>query len=365
MIPNTIQEDQKCLNCGAILQDRYCSKCGQENTEVRQPFYYLFTHFFQDFTSYDSQFWRTMISLLFRPASLTKAYLKGQRQKYVPPVKLYIFVSFITFFIISFLDISVNDLSSKQQQNSLKADSLQAYNLARTAEKPQHEAAFSTPDSAKQDSVASRGKLLETLGVDKKSLKAQRNLSGVKIGNADNLQQYDELIEKQSSMIRKIMRPIAVKLFDFKQKQVPLKDIIQTYISVFISTLPQALFLYLPVFAFILWLFHNKKKWWYFQHGIFTLHYFSFLLINIALFTFLGFFSSYLERYAVFDFLYSWLKGLALAYGIVYFFIAHQRYYETSVLKSIGIGLSVFLINLLAFCCMIILLASVSLLIMG
>jgi hypothetical protein len=27
---------------------------------------------------------------------------------------------------------------------------------------------------------------------------------------------------------------------------------------------------------FFLWLFHNKKRWYYFDHGIFTLHYFSF-----------------------------------------------------------------------------------------
>src|SRR5690606_31252245 len=47
----------------------------------------------------------------------------------------------------------------------------------------------------------------------------------------------------------------------------------------FIRNLPKVLFIYMPLFAFLLWIFQNKRKWYYFDHGIFTLHYFSFLLL--------------------------------------------------------------------------------------
>src|SRR5699024_9066623 len=44
----------------------------------------------------------------------------------------------------------------------------------------------------------------------------------------------------------------------------------------FSQNIPKALLFYLPIFTFLLWLLHNKKKWWFFDHAIFTLHYFSF-----------------------------------------------------------------------------------------
>ena len=56
------------------------------------------------------------------------------------------------------------------------------------------------------------------------------------------------------------------------------EQIKEKFILSFTHNLPKVLFLYMPVFAFILWLFHDKKKWYYFDHSIFTLHYFSFIL---------------------------------------------------------------------------------------
>ena len=56
-------------------------------------------------------------------------------------------------------------------------------------------------------------------------------------------------------------------------------EIIEKFISSFTHNLPKVLFVFMPIFAFFLWLFHNKKRWYYFDHGIFTLHYFSFLLL--------------------------------------------------------------------------------------
>ncbi|WP_228372498.1 DUF3667 domain-containing protein [Chryseobacterium daeguense] len=70
-----LREEKDCLNCGHLVEERFCPHCGQENTQTRQPFHYLFTHFVEDFTHYDGQFWKTMKYLLFRPGKLTKEYL--------------------------------------------------------------------------------------------------------------------------------------------------------------------------------------------------------------------------------------------------------------------------------------------------
>ena len=95
------REEKNCLNCGHHVEEKFCPNCGQENTEPRKPFHYLFTHFIEDFTHYDGQFWGTIKNLLFKPGKLTNTYLEGKRQQFVPPVKLYIFMSFVTFFLFA------------------------------------------------------------------------------------------------------------------------------------------------------------------------------------------------------------------------------------------------------------------------
>lgn len=98
-----IRADKTCLNCGSRVDGRFCPNCGQENIETRQPFHYLFTHFFDDFTHYDGQFWKIIKYLIFKPGKLTNEYLSGKRQSYVAPVKLYIFINFVAFLLPTFL----------------------------------------------------------------------------------------------------------------------------------------------------------------------------------------------------------------------------------------------------------------------
>ncbi|WP_209023080.1 DUF3667 domain-containing protein [Sphingobacterium sp. CZ-2] len=99
-----LRKEKNCLNWGHRVEEHFYPHCGQENIENRQLFHYLFCHFFEDFTRYDDQFWKTMRNLLFAPGLLTKVYLAGQRQgqAYVPPVKLYIFNPLLPFLSFPF-----------------------------------------------------------------------------------------------------------------------------------------------------------------------------------------------------------------------------------------------------------------------
>ncbi|MEZ5173703.1 MAG: DUF3667 domain-containing protein [Bacteroidia bacterium] len=93
------RQEKNCLNCGKLVEHRFCGFCGQENIETHQRFGDLVYHFFEDLTHYEGKFWKTIRLLLFSPGKLTKIYLSGQRVSYVPPVRLYIFISFLAFFI--------------------------------------------------------------------------------------------------------------------------------------------------------------------------------------------------------------------------------------------------------------------------
>ena len=341
-----LREEKDCLNCGHIVEEQYCPHCGQQNVETRQPFHYLFTHFVEDFTHYDGQFWKTMKYLLFRPGKLTKIYIEGKRQIYVPPVKLYIFISFITFFLPSLLP-------SEKEHRIDKKDN------AKTAIKIEE----SKKEAIEQVSNLENTGLLSKENARKAIEKIQNqkpdaaNVVSDDFGNeisigSKSLEEYDNDIKENNSFFGKLFRPFVVKFFELKEEGLTKQQIKEKFSEAFIHTLPKALFIYLPIFAFILWLFHNKKKWWYFDHGIFTLHYFSFLLISILIATFLNFIGNRIDNLFV-----GIIEGLGVVaiiiYSMVYFFVAHHRVYETKKRITIVKGFLIFIVNSL---CMLILL---------
>ena len=58
--------------------------------------------------AFDSRVWQTLIVLMRRPGLLTLHYWRGIRVRYVAPVRLYFFISFFTFLLLSFLSDEPN-----------------------------------------------------------------------------------------------------------------------------------------------------------------------------------------------------------------------------------------------------------------
>lgn len=349
-----IREDKTCLNCGHTVQERFCPNCGQENTETKQPFHYLFTHFIEDFTHYDGQFWKTGKYLLFNPGKLTKEYLAGKRQTCVAPVKLYIFVSFITFFLPS--------LFSRSEESGEKQSSTGTVSQEIVKDK-QEEKAAKFKDGSSQH-LKSDKNILKTEEPDSNKTNNLTDTGNRKITvqGASNMKQFDSLYAKDNSnrLAFILMRPVASKVFHLQDQGLEEKEIYTRFAKTFVHTIPKALFAYLPLFAFFLWIFHNKKKWWYFDHGIFTLHYFSFLLSGILI---LIFFKRILGIIPDNNFV-SIIEILAYIAGItymfIYFFIAHHRVYESSKRISLIKGFLLLTVNLIGILFMLCLLIYVS-----
>ncbi len=89
-----------CLDCGARLKGPFCSQCGQKVTSQDPTVKQLFTDALADVFSWDSRVWRTIRQLLTKPGALTLDYWAGRRTRYVPPLRLYLFVSFLGFLIL-------------------------------------------------------------------------------------------------------------------------------------------------------------------------------------------------------------------------------------------------------------------------
>lgn len=307
-----LRQEKECLNCGHIVEEHFCPHCGQENTEVRQPFYFLFTHFFEDFTHYDGQFWKSLRYLFFAPGKLTNEYLAGKRQQYVAPVKLYIFISFIVFFIPTLIP----DRHEKSEPAFV-----------------QHDA-----DSTKYGSDHHK---LNKPYADNEVLSGVIDIDSNKI---DSKEKYDSLVNVSGSLFYRMGRPFVHKYFELKARKYNQEEISEKFKETFIHTLPKALFLYLPVFAFLLWLFHDKKRWWFFDHGIFTLHFFSFLLLSILFVSLLN----DVEDWIGTGFLktsISVLIFILFVYMMAYFFKAHREVYRISKKMTLLKGTLLFFIN--------------------
>ena len=124
MSKHPIRQDKNCLNCGQHVEHRFCPNCGQENADTRKTFHHLFVHFFEDLTHYENAFWRTIKNLLFKPAVLTKQYLSGKRLSYLAPVRLYIFISFLVFFVISVFPDGSTDFITVTDKNGKKLNNI-------------------------------------------------------------------------------------------------------------------------------------------------------------------------------------------------------------------------------------------------
>lgn len=89
-----------CRNCGTVVTGRYCGNCGQLAQTFHRPIWSLASEVLGDFLSLDGRVMRTLPSLMLRPGKVTKEYLAGKRQRFVPPFRLYLLTSFIYFLML-------------------------------------------------------------------------------------------------------------------------------------------------------------------------------------------------------------------------------------------------------------------------
>ncbi len=110
--------DKLCENCGFVLDGPFCGRCGQPEMSVIRFFGSVVMHILDDIFGFDSRAGRTIVPLIFRPGFLTNEYFRGRRVHYVPPIRLYFFVSIVFFLFLGFFtDDSVKDLKHFQQSN--------------------------------------------------------------------------------------------------------------------------------------------------------------------------------------------------------------------------------------------------------
>ncbi|MFZ2235885.1 MAG: DUF3667 domain-containing protein, partial [Dokdonella sp.] len=91
-----------CLNCGTALVGSYCHACGQLGRLHR-----TIASFIHDLLHgvfhFEGKIWKTLPMLLFKPGELTRRYIDGERAKFVSPLAMFLFCTFLMFAVVGSL----------------------------------------------------------------------------------------------------------------------------------------------------------------------------------------------------------------------------------------------------------------------
>jgi Protein of unknown function (DUF3667) len=337
---NPLRKDKTCLNCNYVVENRFCPNCGQENTDTRKTFHHLFIHFFEDLTHYENAFWKTIKNLILKPASLTEEYLSGKRLSYLAPVRLYIFISFITFFLLSLLP---SDIKEELKSEDVKTEETQtktsSAGLIKIEEEKNKEDVTDdvSPQELKLKSLLEEGKLSQKeydtlVSYTRKSIDNQGAFSFGTV-KYKSIKELDSIQKFGKNKLHPISYWLAKKLMKVTQNK-SSDEIIPLFFESFKHNIPKALFIYMPLFAFLLWLFHDKKKWYYFDHGIFTLHYFSFMLLIILIAKLLIEFIYLFGENSFIETIDNLINLVIPLWFIYYFYKANKVFYQESKVTS-------------------------------
>jgi hypothetical protein len=341
-----LRKQKNCLNCGAEVSDRYCPHCGQENLVPKETVFHLVQHFVSDLVHYDSKFLTTLRDLLFRPGFLTLEYLSGKRIRYLNPVRMYIFISFL-FFIVLFAQRNAGDHSVKNKpavQNLNLAKQLLADSLRKTIHA---EKTVSTEIHIRDSIVRDIASKLDTTIVPVNNEESIGFAIGTKgfvftleENHYNSLHEYDSVQKSLPDSLKNnfigglfIRKNISIKNRLGNRSQITVNEEFQ-------HNVPKLMFILLPVFALLLFLFYRRREHNYAAHIIFSIHYHSFAFLVLLVMNLL---SAVIPSLAV----GLSILSLGLFILILYLVMALKKVYRQSLFISILKGLAVTILYLL------------------
>lgn len=302
-----------CDNCEQKFEDRFqfCPHCGQKSNEsltLKVLFYNTISNYF----SVDARFFKSFIPLMMKPGYLAQRFIEGKRLLYLHPAQMYLFISVVFFFLFSFI--------SRNQVEEIDKN-LQKSNPVMT-------------DSANYDNILDS---LKISGIDQNikdnNIAADLSSNDLKAGLSFDFSQkkVDSLI-KINAPDKDIYRAMGMKddagAFIRKVYSQMLKFYKQrnggSIYQAFLDTIPIAMFVLLPIFAFILKLLYFKTGS-FSHHLVFSFYFFAFIFMVFSLMVLVG-----LVWKTPF-----WLTLSILLTTFFYLVLAVKRFYNQGYLVSL------------------------------
>ncbi len=114
--------DLSCANCQHALPEdaKFCPNCGQSTKSLRQPFFPFVRDSVHELLDIDGRLWLTLKTLLLKPGLAAYEFDQGKRDKYSPPLRLYLVISLLFFLLFSsFHHLFVNDAAQSESVTNL------------------------------------------------------------------------------------------------------------------------------------------------------------------------------------------------------------------------------------------------------
>ncbi len=309
-----LRNSNYCLNCNAVVPNRYCTNCGQLNTDPREHIGHLVRHFFEDITHFDGKFFSSVKFLLFRPGFLTKQYSLGKRQSYLNPVRMYIFTSFVFFFIF----FATNADVSKQAEEVQGKEDIVRLNVNSLNDSVYTVVSKTLNNGAVVPRAQSAQKIEQLANAVKRK----------NMGLRDYLKKQDTAKVKDNVVERFFAKRAAVldEKYNGNERLMMLDGL-----EKFIHTFPQFLFVSLPLVSLFLGLlYYRRKEFTLVDHGIFVIHFYIFIFIMLLIGMGLGSLHSKVP-WGIF----SILKNLLTLFSLYYLYRAMKVFYGQKAGKTL------------------------------
>jgi hypothetical protein len=228
---NVSPENQSCKNCGHSDSGTYCSRCGQRFADISKPMKEIIGDLVGIF-NLDASIFKTIKPFLFKPGFLTKEFLDGKRKKYLSPVRLYLFLSIVFFFLVRY---STN-ISTEDNNNIVLSTNND-----------------STQTEVQTDSAGFEIIIGDTLRLNKKQKTSSKD--SIAIARNTKIQNAAYKVAENESL----------------------------YLSNFFNYLSYAMFVLMPLFALILHLLYIRRKRYYVEHLVFSVNMHSFALLILSI----------------------------------------------------------------------------------
>jgi hypothetical protein len=236
------QAHHSCLNCETSFQGSFCPACGQSVKAFDKPLKLYIGDLLGNMFALDSRFWRTFTALFAKPGTWIAEYTGGRHVRYMPPFRLYFFVSVVFFLLLGYS-------GSKQLKDNFQR--LSVNNIS--------------ADGESQILVAGADSMSVTKDKASETNDYQLPMPGINI-NMKTSEDTGQLNQRIGDVLKSP----------------------EQYLNRFFTYISWALFFLMPVLGFFLWLMFRFQRKYYIPHLFFAINQHSMLFILMIVVLLIG-----------------------------------------------------------------------------
>ena len=102
-------EANKCVNCEQLVENNFCSHCGQRAIVKRITFREGWNDFWARVYGSDGMFPNTLRDLTIRPGKASQLFINGNRTRYYGPVGYFFLMITLLYLVGSLLDVPITE----------------------------------------------------------------------------------------------------------------------------------------------------------------------------------------------------------------------------------------------------------------